>query len=83
MILSIPMCLLSAIYLSEYAHRHFRELVRLVIDILAGIPSVIYGLCGVIVVVPFVHHLGGFSVAPQRDIVSFPEASYWPLWLPP
>jgi phosphate transport system permease protein len=58
MALSIPMCLLSAIYLSEYSTRRFRELVRLVIDILAGIPSVIYGLCGVIAVVPFVHFLG-------------------------
>ena len=58
MILSVPMCLLSAIYLSEFAHKRFRELVRLVIDILAGIPSVIYGLCGVIAVVPFVHELG-------------------------
>jgi phosphate transport system permease protein len=58
MILSIPVCLLSAIYLSEYAHRRFREFARLAIDILAGIPSVIYGLFGVIVVVPFVRALG-------------------------
>jgi phosphate transport system permease protein len=58
MALSIPMSLLSAIYLSEYSKKRFRELVRLVIDILAGIPSVIYGLCGVIVIVPFVHFLG-------------------------
>ena len=58
MILSIPVCLLSAIYLSEYAHRRFREFARLAIDILAGIPSVIYGLFGVIVVVPFVQALG-------------------------
>lgn len=58
MILSIPVCLLSAIYLSEYAHRRFREFARLAIDILAGIPSVIYGLFGVIVIVPFVRALG-------------------------
>ena len=64
MILSIPMCLLSAIYLSEYAHRSFRELVRLVVDILAGIPSVIYGLCGVIVIVPFVRQLGSLFGSP-------------------
>ena len=66
MILSIPMCLLSAIYLSEYAHRRFRELVRLVVDILAGIPSVIYGLCGVIAVVPFVHYGEVSSATPQQ-----------------
>ena len=58
MILAIPVCLLSAIYLSEYAHRRLRELVRPVIDLLAGIPSVIYGFWGVIVVVPLVRALG-------------------------
>jgi phosphate transport system permease protein len=58
MILAVPICLLSAIYLSEYAHRRFRELARVVIDIMAAIPSVIYGLWGVIVVVPFVRTLG-------------------------
>ena len=58
MILSVPVCLLTAIYLSEYAHRRFRELTRFVIDIMAAIPSVIYGLWGVLVVVPFVSVLG-------------------------
>lgn len=58
MILAIPVCLLSAIYLSEYAHRHVRELVRPVVDVLAGIPSVIYGFWGVIVVVPSVRVVG-------------------------
>jgi len=58
MILAIPVCLLSAIYLSEYAHRRVREFVRPVVDLLAGIPSVIYGFWGVIVVVPLVRALG-------------------------
>lgn len=58
MILAIPVCLLSAIYLSEYAHRRVRELVRPVIDLLAGIPSVIYGFWGVIVIVPLVRAFG-------------------------
>jgi phosphate transport system permease protein len=58
MLLSVPVCLLSAIYLSEYAHSRFRNLSRLVIDIMAAIPSVIYGLWGVIVIVPFVRALG-------------------------
>jgi len=58
MILAIPVCLLSAIYLSEYAHRRVREFVRPVVDLLAGIPSVIYGFWGVIVVVPLVRTLG-------------------------
>ena len=58
MAMAVPVCLLCAIYLSEYAGRRFREASRLVIDILAGIPSVIYGLCGVLVIVPFVARLG-------------------------
>jgi phosphate transport system permease protein len=58
MVLAIPICLLSAIYLSEYAHRHFRKLIQLVIDIMAGIPSVVYGLWGIMVIVPFVRVLG-------------------------
>jgi phosphate transport system permease protein len=58
MVLTLPVCLLSAIYLSEYAHRHVREGVRLVVDIMAGIPSVIYGLWGIIIIVPFVRDLG-------------------------
>lgn len=58
MIFAVPVCLLSAIYLSEYAHKRFRAFVRLVVDILAGIPSVIYGLCGVIAIVPLVRIFG-------------------------
>ncbi|MHB8108744.1 MAG: phosphate ABC transporter permease subunit PstC [Syntrophorhabdaceae bacterium] len=58
MLISIPVCILTAIYLSEYVNSRFREFVRLIIDVLAGIPSVIYGLCGVIVIVPFVRMIG-------------------------
>jgi phosphate transport system permease protein len=61
MIIAIPVCLLAAIYLSEYAGRRFREFARLVIDILAGIPSVVYGLCGVLVIVPLVAAVGDFA----------------------
>jgi phosphate transport system permease protein len=58
MVLAVPVCLLSAIYLSEYAHRRFRGFAHVVIDVMAAIPSVIYGLWGVIVVVPLVRILG-------------------------
>lgn len=61
MAISIPVCLLCAIYLSEYARRRFRESARLVIDILAGIPSVVYGLCGILVIVPFAKMLGDIT----------------------
>lgn len=58
MLLAIPVCMLSSIYLSEYAPRRVRELVGPIIDLLAGIPSVVYGLWGVVVVVPLVRALG-------------------------
>jgi phosphate transport system permease protein len=54
MALALPPCLLCAIYLAEYAPRRARSVLKPLIDLLAGIPSVVYGLCGVIVVVPFV-----------------------------
>lgn len=59
MALAVPICILSAIYLSEYASRRVRDIVKPLIDLLAGIPSVVYGLWGVSVVVPLVrNHVG-------------------------
>ena len=58
MIISVPICLLSAIYLAEYANSRLRESSRHIIDIMAAIPSVVYGLWGVILVVPFVRARG-------------------------
>jgi phosphate transport system permease protein len=52
--IAIPLCLLTAIYLSEYAHRWVREWTKPLIDLLAGIPSVVYGVWGVLVIVPLV-----------------------------
>lgn len=49
-----PVCLLSAIHLTQYAKKTVLKIMRPVIDILAGIPSVIYGVWGVIVIVPFI-----------------------------
>lgn len=53
-ILSAPVCLLSAIYLTQYAPRWLKQGMYFVIDVLAGIPSVVYGVWGVLVVVPFI-----------------------------
>ena len=46
-----PICLLSAIHLTQYAKKSILKIMQPVIDILAGIPSVIYGVWGIIVVV--------------------------------
>lgn len=54
MLLSIPVSLFTAIYLAEYARKTTRMLMKPVLDILAGIPSVVYGLWGILVIVPWI-----------------------------
>jgi phosphate transport system permease protein len=49
-----PVCLLTAIHLTQYARKWVLGIMHPVIDILAGIPSVIYGVWGILVVVPLV-----------------------------
>lgn len=56
LLIAIPLCLLAAIYLSEYASKYVRELARPLIDLLAGIPSVVYGVWGVLFIVPLVRN---------------------------
>jgi phosphate transport system permease protein len=53
-LIALPLCLLTAIYLSEYAHPYVKKVVFPMIDILAGIPPVVYGVWGILVVVPFI-----------------------------
>ncbi len=54
MIIAVPISLLTAVYLSEYAPRVVREVARPIVDLLAGLPSVVYGVWGVLMIVPFV-----------------------------
>lgn len=54
MILAIPISLFSAVYLSEYVRNRHRNWLRPLVELLAGIPSVVYGLWGVLVIVPFI-----------------------------
>jgi phosphate transport system permease protein len=60
MIIAIPLCLLVSIYLAEYAPNRIRAVVKPLVDLLAGIPSVVYGLWGVLLIVPFVKDIGSF-----------------------
>jgi len=57
MIVAIPPCLLSAVYLAEFACRGFRRMVKPLMDMMAGVPSVVYGLWGVLVLEPAVRRL--------------------------
>lgn len=49
-----PVCLLTALYLTQYAGERLVRTMQPVIDILAGIPSVVYGVWGILVIVPFI-----------------------------
>ncbi len=54
MSMGTPVAILAAIYIAEYAEGRTKTLVSTFIDVLAAIPSVIFGLVALIVVVPFV-----------------------------
>jgi phosphate transport system permease protein len=53
-ILSVPLCLLAAIHLTQFASPRMIRIMHPVTDILAGLPSVIYGVWGILIIVPFV-----------------------------
>ena len=58
MLVALPLGLLSAIYLSEYAPRRVRDTVKPVLEILAGIPTVVYGFFAILTVAPFIREMG-------------------------
>jgi phosphate transport system permease protein len=62
-ILAVPACLLASIYLAEYAHARTRSIAKPVLDLLAAIPPVVYGVWGLVAIVPFVDDV----LAPLSD----------------
>lgn len=61
MLISVPVCILVAIYVTQYTRKWVLRIMHPAIDILAGIPSVVYGLWGILVIVPFIaNYLGPF-----------------------
>ena len=53
-ILGVPLALGCAIFLSEISHPNLRAVVKPCVELLAGIPSVVYGLFGMVIIVPIV-----------------------------
>lgn len=53
-ILALPLGLATAIYLSEIADERMRKILKPVIELLAGIPSVVYGFFGLVIIVPMI-----------------------------
>ena len=52
---ALPIGIATAIYMAEVAKPRWRNVIKPVIELLAGIPSVVYGFFGLIVIVPLIH----------------------------
>src|SRR5699024_627677 len=61
-LIALPLGMGVSVYLSELAGRRMRKLIRSMIELLAGIPSVVYGFFGLVVLVPIVQNFGGLEV---------------------
>jgi phosphate transport system permease protein len=73
MLVSVPIGLMSSIYLSEYASRRFRSIAKPVLEILAGIPTVVYGFFAALTMAPFIRSVGesiGLEVASESALAA-------------
>ncbi|WP_026461793.1 phosphate ABC transporter permease subunit PstC [Adhaeribacter aquaticus] len=61
-LIALPLGLATSIYLAEIADKRVRNLLKPVIELLAGIPSVVYGFFGLVVIVPLIQDLFGLPV---------------------
>jgi phosphate transport system permease protein len=73
MAIAAPIGLMAAIYLSDYASRQVRAVAKPVLEILAGIPTVVYGFFAALTVAPFFRGLGesiGLGVASESALAA-------------
>jgi phosphate transport system permease protein len=73
MMVAVPIGLFSAIYLSEYANRRFRDVVKPLMEILAGIPTVVYGFFAALIVAPSFRKMGvtlGLDVSSESALAA-------------
>ncbi|HEY4784987.1 MAG TPA: phosphate ABC transporter permease subunit PstC, partial [Bacteroidales bacterium] len=61
-LIALPLGLATAIYLAEVADKRLRNILKPLIELLAGIPSVVYGFFGLVVIVPLVQKTFGLAV---------------------
>jgi phosphate transport system permease protein len=73
MAVATPLGLYSAIYLSIYAKPSFRRLAKPLLEILAGVPTVVYGYFAILTIAPFLRSLGdlaGLSIASESALAA-------------
>ena len=61
LVISVPIGIASAAYIADVANHRVREIIKPVIEILAGIPSVVIGFLGIVVVGPFIAKIFGIA----------------------
>jgi phosphate transport system permease protein len=73
MVVAVPFGLMSAIYLAEYASRPVRNIAKPLLEILAGIPTVVYGFFAALTVAPALRSFGatlGLSVSSESALAA-------------
>ena len=73
MLVAVPIGLFSAIYLSEYARPSVRSVAKPLLEVLAGVPTVVYGVFAVLVVAPAIRSWGlaiGLDVASESALAA-------------
>jgi phosphate transport system permease protein len=73
LIIAVPIGLFSAIYLNEFASPRVRNFVKPTLEILAGVPTIVYGFFAILVVAPFLRSLGadlGIDIAPNTALAA-------------
>jgi len=73
MLVAVPIGLLSAIYLAEYASPRLRAIGKPLLEILAGIPTVVYGFFAALTVAPFIRNVGttlGLDVSSESALAA-------------
>ena len=73
MLVAGPIGLLSAIYLAEYAHPNFRAVAKPVLEVLAGVPTVVYGFFAALVMAPAFKNAGasiGLEISSESAIAA-------------
>ena len=73
MVIAVPVGLMAAIYLSEYASPQVRKFAKPALEILAGIPTVVYGFFAALTVAPIIRELGvgaGLDVSSESALAA-------------
>ncbi|MCC3860218.1 phosphate ABC transporter permease subunit PstC [Pseudemcibacter aquimaris] len=73
MMIAGPIGLLSAIYMAEFSSKRVRKIAKPLLEILAGIPTVVYGFIAALVVAPFIRNTGellGLEIASESALAA-------------